>query len=421
MSDATSKQSKTDARGAAFGFGRKSANKPLQGMRVIDAGNMVAAPFASVLMADLGAEVIKIEHPVHGDGQRKLEPFKDGTSLWWKCISRNKRLITLDLGKPEGAKVFLDLVKGADVVMENYRPGTMERWGIGPEQIFAAEAKAVILRISGFGQDGPYRDRPGFGRVGEAMSGLTHLIGEPDGPPMSPGYPLGDLIAGLFAAYATMAALHYRDRTGSGGQVIDLSLFEALFRLLDFDPLLFQQTGEVHTRSGNAVAYAAPSSTYATSDKRWITMAASTHNVWVRLCRAIGRDDLPDNPKFADNTARVRHSGEINGIVADWIATRTVAEVCEVFDANKVAYSMIFDMRDVFEDPQYIWREALVRIRDSDLGEALVQNVVPKFSQTPGSVDWLGRDKGADNDAVYLDELGYDRATLDRLRMDGVV
>ncbi|MEZ5811951.1 MAG: CoA transferase [Rhizobiaceae bacterium] len=410
-----------ETRGDAFGFCTRSDRKPLAGIRVVDAGNMVAAPFASVLMADLGAEVIKIEHPLHGDGQRKLEPFKDGISLWWKCISRNKRCVTLDLSKPEGANVFFDLVKGADVVLENYRPGTLERWGLGPDKIRAAEPKAVIVRISGFGQDGPYRDRPGFGRIGEAMSGLTHLIGDPDGPPMSPGYPLGDLITGLFAAYSTMVALHHRDKAGGDGQVVDISLFESLFRLLDFDPLLFQQTGEVHTRSGNQVAYAAPSSTYETSDGRWITMAASTHNVWLRLCTAMGRDDLPRDPKFADNAARVKHSNEINGIVADWIAARTSAEVRDAFDAAEVAYSGIFDMRDVFEDPQYIAREALIRLHDQDLGEAVVQNVVPKFSATPGSVDWLGREKGFDNEAIYVGELGYSVEKLAEYRKLGVI
>lgn len=410
-----------ESRGDAFSFGKRSDNKPLAGIRVVDAGNMVAAPFASVLMADLGADVIKIEHPLHGDGQRKLEPFKGDISLWWKCISRNKRCVTLNLSKPEGANVFLDLVKGADVVMENYRPGTLERWGIGPDKIHGAEPRAVILRISGFGQDGPYCDRPGFGRVAEAMSGLTHLIGEPDGPPMSPGYPLGDLITGLFAAYSTMVALHHRDRSGDEGQVIDISLFESLFRLLDFDPLLYQQTGEVHTRSGNQVAYAAPSSTYQTSDGRWITMAASTHNVWLRLCAAMGREDLPKNPKFLDNAARVRHSNEINGIVADWIAARTSTEVQESFNAANVAYSVIFDMRDVFQDPQYIAREALIRLRDQDLGEAIVQNVVPKFSVTPGSVDWLGRAKGCDNESVYSDELGYSSEKLAEYKKLGVI
>ena len=310
-----------------FALATPSRSKPLTGVRVIDAGNMVAAPFASVLLADLGAEVIKLEHPIHGDGQRKLEPIVDGVPLWWKTISRNKRCITLDLSKPAGAEVFKDLVRNRDVVIENYRPGTLERWGIGYNVIRSIEPKAVLLRISGFGQTGPYKDRPGFGRVAEAMSGLTHLIGEADGPPMSPGYPLGDLIAGLFGAFSVMVALYKRDALAGPGQAIDLALYEAIFRLLDFDAIQYQQNGVVHTRSGNQVTYVAPSSTYRTSDGKYVTMAASNHNIWVRVCRAIGRDELVTDPRFADNVARVSRSDEINGIVADWIGQRTRDEV----------------------------------------------------------------------------------------------
>lgn len=411
----------TDKTWAHFTAAKKSGHKPLSGVRVIDAGNLVAAPFASVLMADLGADVIKIEHPVMGDGQRRFEPFKDGTSLWWKCISRNKRCITLDLGKPEGAEVFLDLVRGCDVVMENFRPGTLERWGIGYEAIKQAEPKAILLRISGFGQTGPYRNRPGFGRVAEAMSGLTHLIGEADGPPMSPGYPLGDLITGLFGAYATMVALYHRDAHGGAGQEIDMALYEALFRLIDFDPLQYQQKQEVHTRNGNQVTYAAPSSTYGTRDGKWITMAATTNSIWLRLCRAMGREDLVENEKFLDNQRRVEHSDEINGIVASWIAERTRDEVQTAFNAEQVAYSLIYNIEDIFQDPHYAAREALVRVMDNELGEAVVQNVFPKFSETPGSVDRLGSTLGEHNDEIYVGELGYSVERIAELREGKII
>jgi crotonobetainyl-CoA:carnitine CoA-transferase CaiB-like acyl-CoA transferase len=390
-----------------FALATPSTSKPLTGVRVIDAGNMVAAPFASVLLADLGAEVIKLEHPVHGDGQRKLEPVVDGVPLWWKTIARNKRCITLDLGKPAGAEVFKDLVRNRDVVIENYRPGTLERWGIGYDVIKSIEPKAVLLRISGFGQTGPYKDRPGFGRVAEAMSGLTHLIGEADGPPMSPGYPLGDLIAGLFGAFSVMVALYKRDALAGSGQVIDLALYEAVFRLLDFDAIHYQQSGAVHTRSGNQVAYVAPSSTYRTSDGKYVTMAASNHNIWVRLCRAIGREDLVTDPRYVDNLARVSRSDEINGIVADWVGQRTRDEVVEQFERHEVAFSVIYDIQDIFSDPHYAARQALIRVLDPDLREAVVQNVVPRFSETPGSVDHLGHPMGAHNDEVYRGELGY--------------
>jgi len=265
-----------------FPLARKSHNKPLKGVRVIDAGNMVAAPFATVLLADFGAEVIKLEHPEYGDGQRKLEPItEDGVPLWWKAVARNKRCITLNLGKPEGAEIFKDLCRNCDVVVENYRPGTFERWGIGQDVIEAIDPRIIMLRISGFGQTGPYRNRAGFGRVAEAMAGLTNLIGEPDGPPMTPGYPLGDLIAGIFGAFSVMVALYNRDARGGTGQAIDLALFESVFRLLDFDAIQYDQLNTVHMRSGNSAAYVAPSSTFRTRDGKWLT-----RNVWSTRTRS---------------------------------------------------------------------------------------------------------------------------------------
>jgi len=405
----------------AFPLAQPSAKKPLAGLRVIDAGTMVAAPFATVLLADFGAEVIKIEHPKLGDGQRKLEPSKDGVALWWKSIARNKRCITLDLGKPEGAQVFKDLVRGRDVVVENYRPGTFERWGLSENALRAIEPRLVMLRISGFGQTGPYKSRAGFGRVAEAMSGLTNLIGEPDGPPMTPGYPLGDLIAGVFGALSIMMALHHRDVRGGVGQSIDLALYEAVFRLLDYDPIQYDQLQAVHQRTGNRVAYVAPSSTFKTRDGKYLTLAASTQSVWERLARAIGREDLVTNPKFVDNRARVANSVEVNGLVGEWLERHSRDEVIRRFDECEVAYSAVFDMRDAFRDLQFRAREAMVRVPDPELGEAIVGNVVPRFSATPGSVDSLGAPLGEHNEEVYCGELGYSKERLARLRANEII
>lgn len=404
-----------------FPLSKTSGNKPLKGVRVIDAGNMVAAPFATVLLADFGADVIKIEHPKYGDGQRKLEPIMKGVPLWWKSVARNKRCITLDLGKPNGAEIFKQLIEGTDVIVENYRPGTFEKWGIGPDVIRGIDPRIILLRISGFGQTGPYKNRAGFGRVAEAMSGLTNLIGEPDGPPMSPGYPLGDLIAGIFGSLSVMMALYHRDLRGGEGQVIDLALFEAVFRFLDFDPIQYDQMKIVHKRTGNRVAYVAPSSMFRTRDGKYLTLAASTQNVWLRLAEAIGRKDLTTDPKFIDNPARVVNSVEVNGIVGDWIEKHTRDEVIEHFDKFGVAYSAVFDMEDAFRDIQYRAREAMVRVPDPDLGEAIVQNVVPKFSATPGSVDFLGRKLGEDNEAIYCGELGFSKEKLKELKEAGII
>jgi len=278
-----------------------------------------------------------------------------------------------------------------------------------------------MLRISGFGQTGPYRDRPGFGRIAEAMSGLTNLIGEPDGPPLSPGYPLGDLIAGLFGAMSVMIALYHRDIRGGEGQVIDLALYEAVFRLLEFDPIQYDQLQEIHTRTGTQVSYVAPSSMYRTRDGKYITLAASTQSIWLRLCETMDRKDLIDNPKFVDNPARVENSDEINGIVADWILQRTRKDVEGAFNENSVAFSLVYDMEDVFNDAHYRAREALIRVLDPDLGEAVIQNVVPKFSATPGSVDHLGPGLGEHNEEIYRGLLGYSEEQLDQLREAGAI
>ncbi len=413
---------------------------PLTGIRVIDAGTMVAGPFAAVLMADFGADVIKIELPEvgdpgrpGGDGERRLAPIlKRGDQkipLWWKVGARNKRCITLDLSKPEGAEVFKDLVATADILVENYRPGTFERWGVGYEELKQINPKLVMLRISGFGQTGPYGNRAGFGRVAEAMGGLTNLTGEKDGPPMTPGVPLGDLVAGVMGAWAAMTALYHRDTRGGSGQAIDMGLYEAVFRLLEFDAIQYDQVDEhidaplqkVHRREGNQLTYVAPSDMLRTRDGKWLTIAASTHAIWLNLCRAMGREDLISNPKFIDNDARCDHRDEINGIVREWVASRTLEEVERILDGHGAAYSTVFDMEDVFQNAQYLAREMLVRTPDPELGEAVVQGVVPKFSETPGGIDHLGPALGAHNEEIYGGELGYSAGRLKALHDAGVI
>jgi len=387
---------------------------------------MVAAPFSTVLLADFGADVIKLEHPKYGDGERKLEPIMSLESgeqvpLWWKVGARNKRCVSLDLSKPEGAAIFKDLVATADVVVENYRPGTFERWGLGYDELKKVNPRLILLRISGFGQTGPYRDRAGFGRVAEAMGGLTNVIGEENGPPMTPGYPMGDLITGLLGSWAVMVALYHRDARGGAGQVIDLGLYESVFRLLEFDPIQYDQLHSVHTRAGNQLSYVAPSSMFKTSDGKWVTLAASTQHIFEDLCRALGREDLITDPRFVDNPARVAHRETINGIVSDWIAERTRDEVAEILDSSGLPYSSVFDMEDIFHNDQYRAREMLVRVLDKQLGDAVVQNVVPKFSETPGAIKHLGPELGEHNEEIYVGELGYAPERLKDLREAGVI
>jgi crotonobetainyl-CoA:carnitine CoA-transferase CaiB-like acyl-CoA transferase len=418
-------------------FAQPSPKLPLAGVRIIDAGTMVSAPFAAVLLGDFGADVIKVEQPGVGDGVRKLAPFKfaengagETIPLWWKNSARNKRCVTLNFREKEAIAVFKDLAATADVVIENYRPGTFERWGLGFEELRKVNPRIIMLRISGYGQTGPLKNRAGFGRVAEAVGGLTNLIGEPEpGPPMTPGIPLGDLITGLMGAWATMMALYYRDARGGEGQVIDLGLYESIFRLLEFDPIQYdhavddptRNASRIHTREGNQLSYVAPSNMFKSRDGYWITLAASNQNIFKDLAKAIGREDLLADPRFVDNPARVRHRGEINTILADWISERTLEEIQAVFDPPELPYAPILNMEDIFRHPQYLAREMLVRVRDAQLGDAVVQNVIPKFSTTPGEIRHLGPTLGEHNEEIYGGLLGYSTERLQALRDAGVI
>lgn len=404
-----------------FPFAPSSDQTPLEGVKVIDAGTMVAAPFAATLLADFGADVIKIEHPEYGDGLRNLEPEKNGTPLWWKITGRNKRCITLDYSSEEATEIFNDLVEDADIVIENFRPGTMEQWGIGYEDLREVNPGIIMLRITGFGQNGPYKDRAGFGRIAGAMSGMTNLIGNEDGPPMSPGYPLADGVSGILGAFATMVALYYRDCLGGGGQYIDLSLYETLFRTIEFNAIEYDQLQEVRKRTGNTHPYVAPSSLYKTADGDYISMAASTDSVWRRLCQAINRPELIDDERFKTAKSRVEHSNEINAIVEEWIAERETQEIEEVFDSHEVAYGPVYDIKDIFNDEQYRARNSIVRVKDNELGEAAVQAVTPKFSESPGEITHLGPKKGEHNNEIYKDMLSYSEDEIIDLMEKGII
>jgi crotonobetainyl-CoA:carnitine CoA-transferase CaiB-like acyl-CoA transferase len=375
---------------------------PLRGMKIVDISTVVAGPFAAGLLGDYGAEVIKVEMPGAGDSLRALAPHKDGAPLWWKVTNRNKRGITLDLRKPEGRDLFAKLVAGADVLVENFRPGTLDGWGITRSWLQEISPRLTILRVTGFGQDGPYAGRPGFARIFEAMSGFTQICGEEDGRPLHLGYPISDAVAGLFGALGILAALHDLAKDpGKRGQEIDCSATEAMLRTLEFLAIEYDQLGSVRTRSGNRSQYAAPGNVYRTADDKWASIAASTQSIFDRLCTALGRRDLLEDERFATNPARVKNYLLLDEVVGTAIGRLTLAELRETLTRHEVGFSPIYDIADVFDDPQFKARGAIVSVPDSELGSVRMQGVVPRFSETPGAVRRAGPTIGEHNDEVY--------------------
>lgn len=395
---------------------------PLQGLRVLDIATIIAAPFAATLLADYGAEVLKIEMPGSGDGVRNFPPFKDGKPLWWKAANRNKKLATLDLRKPEGLALFKRLLPRFDVLIENFRPGTLDQWGLSKEVLWSLQPRLVILRATGFGQDGPYKDRPGFARIFEAMGGLTYITGEPDRQPMHPGYPIGDAIGGVFGAVGVLAALWKRARDPNApGEEIDLSLTEATFRMLDVLPIEHDQLGAVRTRIGNENAYSAPAAVYQTRDQCWVTLAGSTHALFTANCRAIGKPELIEDPRFATNAKRVDRAVELNAIFSDWCAAHTLDEVLAAFAEHGGTIAPIYSMEQIANDPQMQARGMITRVPDKHFGTVAVSNVVPRFTVDKAQVRHSAGDVGQDNQEVYGDWLGLSPSELAALAEAKVV
>lgn len=400
----------------------KETQGPLTGLRVLDIATIIAAPFSATLMADLGADVVKLELPGVGDGMRGFPPFKDGKSLWWKATNRGKRFGTLDLRKDEGAELFKRMLPRFDVLIENFRPGTLDRWGLDKETLWSVNPKLVILRTTAFGQNGPYIDRPGFARIFEAMGGLTHITGEPDSTPMHAGYPLADAFGGVFGAMSVLAALFRISKyEPSKGEEIDLSLTEATFRMLDFLAIEYDQLGEVRGRSGNRNQYSAPSDVYMTRDGKYVSLAGSTNTTFLANATAIGRPELAEDPKYSTNAKRVANAKELDQIFGNFIASRTLEEVLDAFSRAKGTLGPVYSIDQIFDDPQFKAREAIVSIPDEDFGTVRVQDVVPRFTCNPGRARWTAKKLGADNYAVYEDLLGLAPEEVDDLREQGVI
>jgi crotonobetainyl-CoA:carnitine CoA-transferase CaiB-like acyl-CoA transferase len=394
----------------------------LAGLRVLDAGTMIAGPFAGTLAADHGADVIKIEQPGAGDPIRGWSPRKDGVSLWWKVIARNKRLVTLDLSHPRGREVFLELVASADAVIENYRPGTFARWGLSYEELSAVNPRIVLVSVSGYGQTGPYASRPGYGTVAEAMSGLPSFTGFPDGPPTLSAFPLADSVAAVFALVGLLGAVYERDVRGSGrGQVVDVSLYEPLFRLVESQVIGYDQLGIVKARRGNRIEEDSPRNAYATADGEWIAISASSDRTFARLAAAIGRPGLPADPRYRTNADRIANDVELDAIVAAWMVERTAAEVMEQLERCDVVAGRVYTIVDALADPQYRARQTVVSVPDPDFGSVRMPGVVPGLSRTAGVVFWPGGRLGEHTDEVLRELAGLDEAGLAGLRAAGVV
>ena len=394
---------------------------PLSGLRVLDCSTVVAGPLACQLLGDFGAEVIKIEHPRYGDTLRGHGPSKDGVPLWWKVISRNKRTVGLDLGEPEGAAVMLRLAETADAIVESFRPGTLERWGLGWDVLHARNPRLVLTRVTGFGQDGPYSGRPAFGTLIEAMSGFAAMTGDPGGAPVLPPFGLADGIAAISAAFATTLALYHRDAKGGDGQVIDLAILDPLVTVLGPQPTVYDQLGVVPERTGNRSSSNAPRNTYETSDGRWVAVSTSALEVARRVMRLVGREDVIDEPWFATGSGRAEHVELLDGAVAEWIAKRTRDEVMDEFARAQAAVAPVYDVADLLADAQVVHRGSITEVDDPDLGALRMQNVLFRMSATPGKISFGGRSPGADTDEVLVSELGLSPAELADLRERGIV
>src|SRR6185437_7440256 len=384
---------------------------PLAGLRVLDVSTVLAGPLTCQILGDYGADVIKVEHP-RGDSMRGHGRDKDGIPLWWKMVSRNKRCIALYLGDPDGAEVFRKLVATADVVVESFRPGTFERWGLGYDALRAVNPGLVLVRISGFGQTGPYRERAGFGTLAEAMSGFAAITGEPDGPPTLPPFGLADSIAGLTAANAALMALYHRDAHGGSGQEIDVSILEPLVTVLGPQPTIYDQLGEIPERTGNRSVNNAPRNTYRTADDKWVAVSTSANSVAERVMRLIGHPELIDEPWFSTGSGRVEHVELLDQIVSEWVGRRNRDEVVEAFAQAGAAIAPVYDVADLMADEQMVARDAITAVDDPDLGPVRMQNLLFRMSATPGAIRFTGRPLGADTDAILGEELGLDVADL---------
>lgn len=392
---------------------------PLKGIKVIELGTLIAAPFCSRILAEFGAEVIKIESPEGGDQLRQWRKMYEGTSLWWYVQSRNKKSLTLNLRSAEGQEIVRKLAQEADIVIENFRPGALEKWNIGWEQLSALNPRLIMVRLSGYGQTGPDRDKPGFGVIGESMGGLRYVTGYADRPPVRLGVSIGDSIAALYGVIGAMMALQHRHASGRG-QMVDVALYEAVFSMMESLVPEFDVLGFVRERAGNALPGIVPSNTYPTQDGKFVIIGANNDAIFKRLMNAMGRSDLADDAQLATNAGRVPRTAEIDAAIGAWTAAHALEVVLKALDGVDVPAAKVYDVADIVSDAQYLARDMIEQHQLPDGKPVKLPGIVPKLSDTPGATEWIGPKLGEHTEEI-LRGLGYDTAAQQALKARGVI
>jgi formyl-CoA transferase len=393
----------------------------LSGVRVLDVATVTAAPFAAGLLADFGADVIKIEMPAGGDPFRRLGPYHEGKAMRWATLGRNKRCITLDLRKEEGKELFLQLAAKSDVVIENFRTGTMQKWGLGYEKLKEVNPNIIMSHVTGYGQTGPYAHQAGFGTPATAFSGMTYLTGYKDRPPVSPSFSLTDYVAGLYTAMSTMMALYHRDALHGEGQEVDISLYEGIFRMLEIPIADYDKNGIIRERNPKLSGTSSPGGTYETKDGKWVVMVCSTDRTYGYLTKAMNRPDLLTNPLYATMKDRVANDASLDSIVRSWMGSLNYQDLKEITDREGVPVSLVYSIEDIFNDPHYQARHDIVEMPDANLGTIKMPGVTPVFSATPGEIKWTGPELGAHNKEIYQGLLGVSDEKLQALKSEGVI
>ena len=395
--------------------------QPLDGVKVLELGSLIAGPFAGRLFGDFGAEVIKVEPPKVGDPLRKWRLLKDGTSLWWYVQSRNKKCITLNLRTKEGSEIIKKLAKEVDIIIENFKPGTLEKWGIGYEDLKKINPKIIMVRISGYGQYGPYSSKPGFGSIGEAMGGIRYLSGYPDLPPVRTGISIGDSISAIYAVMSAMMALYHRDINGGEGQYIDVALYEAVFSMMESMVPEFDHFKYIRERSGSTLPGIAPSNIYLCKDGKYVVIGANGDSIFKRLCEAMNRDDLAQNEEFASNDGRAKNMKYLDEQIEQWTKTMDIDSALKILDEYKIPAGKIYSVEDMFSDPHFEARDMIQSVKIDEKDDLKVPGIMPKFSKTPGKIKWAGKGLGADNKEIYHDVLGFSTKQIEEMEGNGII